>query len=134
MPPDPSQRQRFKDSRCRAARVPDFYGRFYRRLMDTSAEIAAYFSGRDMKRIERKLRMTLDMVCDNADGQPGLGMYLELLGRTHGAMHISLPFLLIWREALIGTAAECDPEFDGDTRAAWEAVLDDLIAKMNLDA
>jgi hypothetical protein len=134
MPCDAFDHQRFRDSLARATRTPDFYTRFYRRFMGSSEEIAAFFHGRDIGRIERKLRMTLEMACDNLDGQPGLDMYLELLGRTHAAMHISLPLLRGWRDALIGTAAECDLAFDADARAAWEAVLDDLIGKMRQQA
>jgi hypothetical protein len=132
MPPEALPHQSFRASLARATRAPEFYARFYRRFMGSSEQVGAFFRGRDMGRIERKLRMTLEMVCDNADGQPGLDMYLELLGRTHAAMRISLPLLRLWREALIGTAAECDPAFDAEARAAWEAVLDDLIGKMRL--
>lgn len=124
--------QTFRESLARATAVPDFYSRFYRRFIGSSEEIAVAFRGRDIGRIERKLRMTLDMVKDNANGQPGLTMYLELLGRTHAGMQISPSLFLLWREALINTAADCDPRFDPTARAAWENVLDDLIAKMQL--
>ena len=124
--------QRFRDSLARATAAPDFISRFYGRLVGTSEEVAAVFRGRDMGRIERKLRMTLDMVNDNADGQPGLTLYLELLGRTHAAIGISGPLFLLWRDALVATAAECDPRYDPAVRAAWEQVLDELITKMQL--
>ena len=74
--------------------------------------------------------MTLDMVEENAASQAGLSLYLELLGTMHRGMNITQDQLAAWREAAIATAAECDPEFDADTRAAWEGVLDDLVAKM----
>ena len=74
--------------------------------------------------------MTLDMVNDNAGAQAGLGMYLELLGRIHVGLNITPHQLAAWRDAALATAAECDPEFDAATRAAWEGVLDSLITKM----
>ena len=121
---------RFRDSLSRASGVSCFYRRFYDRLIAGSPETARLFQERDMSRIQSKLKMTLDMVNDNAGAQAGLGMYLELLGRIHVGMNITQAQLHAWREAALATAAECDPQFDAATRAAWEGVLDDLVAKM----
>lgn len=122
--------RRFRNSLSRAVASVDFYRRFYDRLIAGSPETASLFQGRDLSRIQSKLKMTLDMVNDNAGAQAGLGMYLELLGRIHVGMNITEAQLHAWREAALATAAESDPQFDAATRAAWEGVLDDLVAKM----
>ena len=127
---DPSHVALFHESLNRATAHPDFFHRFYDRFMRSSEEISRIFQGRDMARIEKKLKTTLEMVTENADGQPGLTMYLEMLGRIHDRLQISQAMFDRWRVALIDTAAECDPEFDDATRTAWETVIGDIIAKL----
>lgn len=130
MKPSPSDIARFRASLGRATRSPDFLERFYRRFVGSSEEIAAVFRNKDMARIQRKLAMTLEMVDDHAAGEPGLDMYLQMLGGIHARMHIPPGGFRLWRDALIETAAESDPELDAGSRASWEAVIDDLIEKM----
>jgi hemoglobin-like flavoprotein len=124
--------RRFHESLTRVKASADFYRLFYERFLAGSRETAILFQNRDMGRLQAKLRMTLDMVDENAADHPGLGMYLEMLGHMHEGLHISEDQIAAWREAALATAAECDPQFDATTRAAWEQVLDDLIAKMGL--
>ena len=92
--------------------------------------MAAIFRNKDMERIKKKLRMTLEMLCDSVEEKPGLVMYLDLLGKIHQGMRISPRHFALWRDALTATAAECDPEFGSVSRAAWDAVIEDIIAKM----
>ena len=80
--------RRFRDSLSRAVASVDFYRRFYDQLIAGSPTTASLFQGRDLSRIQSKLKTTLDLVNDNAGAQAGLGMYLELLGRLHGGMNI----------------------------------------------
>jgi hemoglobin-like flavoprotein len=134
MSPDQATIRTFRASLERAVRAPDFYDRFYGRFMGASEEIRALFRDKDMARIRKKLGTTLEMLSENADGQPGLAMYLELLGRIHRGMSVSPRHFSRWREALIATAAECDPDFDPASRAAWEAVIADILAKMGEEA
>jgi hypothetical protein len=61
-----------------------------------------------------------------------LDMYLEMLGRIHGRLHITATQVVGWKESALATVAECDPLFDVAIRGAWEAVLDDLIAKLGI--
>jgi hemoglobin-like flavoprotein len=98
--------------------------------MGDSPEVARFFHGKDIGRIHRKLKMTLEMLADNADGKPGLDLYLDMLGAIHARMDIRAEHLTLWRRALLATAAECDPELDAPTRRAWARVIDDLIAKL----
>lgn len=122
----------FRASLARAVASADFYRRFYERFMAASPEIAKLFHDRDMRRIEAKLRMTLEMVEGNAAEQPGMGMYLELLGRIHRAIGVSGRHFALWRIAAVNTAAECDPEFDADARRAWEGVIDRIAQRMGI--
>jgi hemoglobin-like flavoprotein len=130
MPQPDSDTARFHASLARATADPAFFDRFYHRFIEDSGDIARIFRGKDMTRIHRKLRTTLEMLAGSADEQPGLGMYLDLLGRMHERLAIRPEHFDRWRASLIATAAESDPDFDPETRRAWEGVIDGLIAKM----
>ena len=123
----------FHHSLERVTQHPDFFQLFYRRFMDSSEEIAAMFQNRDMTRIQRKLKMTLQTVNEHSEGQPGLAMYLELLGKIHHKLRITPQQFALWREALIQTAAECDEEFSPEVREAWEQAINAVIDKMQLN-
>lgn len=120
----------FRDSLKRATEATDFYRQFYERFIADSPEMGRIFKNKDMHRLQSKLRMTLEMVMDNAEEQPGTRMYLEMLGRLHRGLEVSEHHFALWKQAALSTAAECDPGFDADTRLAWEAVVDSLIARI----
>lgn len=126
-PDDPAL---FHASLDRTMRHPEFLQSFYRRFMDSSEEIAAMFKGRDMGRIQKKLIMTLQTVSEHTEGQPGLAMYLELLGRIHQRLNITPEQFTLWRNALIETAEECDELFTPQLRGAWERAIDAVIERM----
>lgn len=127
------QIQRFNTSLRRATANEAFYDQFYDHFMAKSDRLQDIFHDQDMARIKRKLKNTLEMVAEFSADEPGLGMYLELLGKTHDRMHIDHHFFVLWRDALIETAAQCDPEFDGTTEQAWETVLDGVITQMGIN-
>ncbi len=125
--------QLFQESLERATQAENFYPSFYQRFMSDSPDTQELFKGRDMERIQKKLRMTLQMVTDTSNGLPGLDMYMGLLGRIHTRLNISQLQFVQWRRALIETAEECDPEFTPETRQAWETSIDKVIAKMQAE-
>ncbi len=120
----------FHGSLDRVMDHPDFFRLFYQRFMASSEEIATMFQNKNMDRIQGKLKMTLETVNEHSEGQPGLGMYLELLGRIHQRLKITPEQFNLWRNALIETAAECDSEFSPPVRKAWEHAIDEVIDKM----
>jgi hemoglobin-like flavoprotein len=122
----------FQASLARATADPEFFDRFYHRFIEDSQDMARIFRGKDMARIHHKLHLTLEMLTDSAEGQPGLGMYLDLLGRMHERLDIHPEHFARWSDALIATAAETDLAFDPDIRGAWETVIDALISTMGV--
>lgn len=120
----------FQESLNRVNGSADFLDQFYRRFVSASPEVAAVFQGKDMVRIQRKLKMTLEMVSDSASGQPGLEMYLSMLGKTHVRLKISPEMFHSWRKALLETVARCDPKYSDAIARAWAQVIDDVIDKM----
>jgi hypothetical protein len=133
MTPQETNVRLFHASLTRATRDPLFLQAFYDDFIHSSEDVADLVRGKDMAHIQDKLKMTLEMVSDTADGRPGLTMYLEMLGRIHQRLDITPGLFAQWRRSLIDTAARCDPVFDAQTRVAWEQVIDDVIAKMHTD-
>ena len=126
---DPNLRL-FQASLHRASHDPAFFEEFYRNFIHSSDEIAAVFRDRDIASIQRKLKMTLDMVAEDADGAPGVDMYLQMLGRIHSRLNITPEMFVLWREALIGTVAGFDPAYNNEVEQAWRQVIDRVIAKL----
>ena len=128
IPPD--ELQRFQASLARVSAQDLFYERFYERLFSESDEINKFFHNRDIASIIVKLRVTLMMVTEAAEGRPGLEMYLEMLGSIHRRLQVEPRFFLHWRTALLATVARYDPQYDAQIEAAWERVIDHVIACM----
>jgi len=119
--------QHFQQSLRRIGSDDLFYEDFYRRLSGESEEVGALFRNRDMASIIGKLRVTLGMVAEAAEGKPGLEMYLEMLGGIHRRLDVAPRFFTLWRHALIATLSEHDPEFNDEIRGTWERVIDRVI-------
>ena len=130
MNPYETNTRKYCASLSRVARAPDFFDRSYGQFTGNSVDVPERYHNKDIPRINNKLKITLEMLSDNSGGEPGLGMYLELLGKVHACMHISTEHFTLWRKALIATAAECDPDFYSETQASGEGVSNELIAGM----
>ncbi len=111
---------------------PEFLDRFYERFMGVSEDIAAVFQGRDMPRIKRKLRLTLNIITMLVDDEPGMDWYMTSLADIHNQLEIPPVFFELWKDALVETVAEHDPAFDEQVRSAWSRVLDQAIAAMRI--
>lgn len=122
--------QVFQASLARATQATDFYQRFYEQFMHGKHDASVFFKNKDMQRIQKKLKMTLEMVADHASGRAGLDMYFDMLGKMHERLHIHSEFFAQWQTALIATASVCDPQFSEEIQQAWERVIEDVIDKM----
>ena len=123
--------QRFQQSMQRISAKDGFYERFYERLFGESKEIGVFFRNRDIPSIIAKLRVTLGMVTEAAEGKPGLTMYLEMLGGIHRRLEVEPRFFSLWRKALIETLSEHDAHFNDEIRGSWERVIDQVIECMD---
>lgn len=121
--PAPEALAAFHASLARASADPRFLDVFYARFLASSPAIAAIFAGRDMDRLKRKLGSSLHVMTLAIDGSPGADMYLEYLAKVHGRFEITPAMYDGWLEALVQTAAECDPLFTEALRAQWRTVV-----------
>jgi hemoglobin-like flavoprotein len=122
--------KRFQASLARVNAQEMFYDQFYERFFRESDEIEAFFQHRDIASIIAKLRVTLMMMAETAEGKPGLEMYLEMLGGIHRRLRVEPRFFQYWRKALLATVARYDPQHDAAVEAAWQRVIDHVIACM----
>ena len=124
----------FHASLARASAHPRFLDVFYERFMAASPAIAAIFAGRDMARLKRKLASSLHLMTLAIDGAPGADMYLGYLAQVHERLAIPPQMYDRWLDALVATAADCDPGFDDALRAVWREVVGAGIRLMRTDA
>jgi hemoglobin-like flavoprotein len=126
----PHELRCFQASLARVTEQDQFFVRFYEHLFKQSEQIHALFEGRDLESIICKLRMTLRMVAEAAEGRPGLELYLEMLGELHRRLQVEARFFQHWRAALLATVARHDPRYDAQIEAVWQRVIDQVIASM----
>jgi hemoglobin-like flavoprotein len=119
----PSQVDAFHASLARASSDPRFLDVFYARFIGSSRDVAVVFAGKDMEQLKRKLRSSLHVMTLAVDGAPGADMYLDYLGKIHTRLDIAPRMYDTWLDALVATAAECDPQFTRDLDAVWRAVV-----------
>ena len=120
----------FRDSLARVTARDGFFDSFYDHFTAQSEEIAEVFRSKDMAHIKEKLRSTLEMVAQAADGEPGLEMYMEMMGRTHKRLRIERRHFEMWQAALLDTVASYDEAFSDRIGAAWSQVIGHVIDLM----
>ena len=117
----------FRDSLARVIARDGFFDSFYDHFTAQSEEIAGIFRNRDMAQIKAKLRSTLEMVAQAAVGEPGLDMYMEMMGRTHKRLEIERRHFEMWQAALLDTVAAYDEAYSDRIGAAWSQVIGHVI-------
>ena len=120
----------FRQSFRRVTRRAGFFDSFYDNFISRSEEIAEFFRNRDMPQLKHKLQETLQMLADTAEGRPGAGLYIEMLGRIHQRLAVQRRHLCMWEEALLETVECYDDEFDSEVQAAWREVVESVIERM----
>ena len=124
--------QRFLASLHRCEVGGDFLPRFYRRFVDTSPEVREKFRRTDFDHQVRMLRRSLELSAAAAEGEREGLSELSMRATTHDHAHLDVRPELYeqWRESLLATAAECDPEWSDEVRDAWRLVTDFMVRFM----
>ncbi|MBT2970280.1 MAG: globin [Candidatus Thiodiazotropha sp. (ex Ctena orbiculata)] len=120
----------FRQSLQRVSASTEFFDCFYNSFVAQSDEIGEFFKNRDMKQLKKKLRETLFMLAETAEGRPGLTLYIEMLGRVHLRLKVKRKHFVMWEEALLEAVKRYDKEFDDKVLAAWLEVIDNVIETM----
>lgn len=114
----------FNDSLDRCLADPGFLDRFYDHFVTSSGEVAAMFAGVDMRRQKRALKASLYLTVLAADGNAPALEHLAVLARRHERLGIRRRLYDVWRECLMATVAEADPELGPEGQAVWRRVLE----------
>ncbi len=107
--------------RCCAS--PDFFDSFYRHFLASSPLIREKFVDTDMSAQKQLLRQGILNLVMHARGMPDTK--LRALGASHSrhGFDIRPELYELWREALLRTIGEHDPQCCVNTREAWREVL-----------
>jgi hemoglobin-like flavoprotein len=117
----------FRDSLARVTVRDGFFDCFYDHFISQSEELSDIFRHRDMAQLKEKLRSTLEMVAQTAEGEPGIDMYMEMLGRTHQRLRVERRHFDMWQAALLDTVAIFDEAYSDRIGAAWSQVIGSVI-------
>ncbi|MCG7950164.1 MAG: globin [Candidatus Thiodiazotropha endolucinida] len=120
----------FNRSLQRVTSSPAFFDCFYDKFINQSDEISRFFKNRDMAQLKKKLRETLFMLAETAEGRPGLTLYIEMLGRIQKRLNVQRKHFNMWEEALLEAVKIYDDEYDDEVLAAWLYVIDEVIETM----
>lgn len=120
----------FQASLARVLADPDFLQRFYEHFFQEHPTLQHFFVGKDLQQIQKKLKMTLELLQAQDQHQPGIDHYLQMLGRIHRHLGVTSADFLLWKEALLETVAQFDPDYSPLTQHAWEQALATLLAAM----
>jgi hemoglobin-like flavoprotein len=120
----------FRQSLQRVTASTAFFDCFYDQFINQSDEINEFFKNKDMQHLKNKLRETLFMLAETAEGRPGLRLYIQMLGRIHKRLHVQRRHFTMWEEALLEAVRIYDYKFDDRVLAAWLYVIDDVIESM----
>lgn len=120
----------FHASLARTTAHARFADVFYARFLASSPAVAAVFAGVDVEKLKRKLRSSLHVMTLAADDAPGADLYLDYLGAVHTRLDIAPQMYDAWLDALVATAAECDPQFCAETERIWRQVIGTGVARI----
>ncbi|MDH3325327.1 MAG: globin [Gammaproteobacteria bacterium] len=100
-----------------------FFTAFYEHFHQSSPEIAALFDKTDMVRLNKMMEVSLFSIIAASESNGDNDQDLVDIAQAHKGRNIKPEFYKYWEISLLATVAECDPEFDDNTRKAWKHVL-----------
>lgn len=98
---------------------------FYGIFLNSSPEIAPYFSATNFERQRKVLRQSVFMMVANEVTDPGMRDMMNDLGRIHSRAWRDIhPRLYeLWLDSICEAASKLDPEWSDDMEGKWRARL-----------
>ena len=127
--------QQFVDSYARVGardlQTGGFFDTFYTNFIEASPDVAAKFSGTNMKRQREMLRMSLDhMVYFAIDKEETSEIARVAAVHAKSQKDISEHLYKLWLDSLLATVSQFDPEYDEQIDTAWRLALAPAIEYM----
>jgi hemoglobin-like flavoprotein len=125
-----------KASYQRCQQAPHFFESFYRRFFENCPAARPMFVHTDFARQHRLLQHALGLLLSDNQGLDQEPNLLTRVAERHGRndLKIDPAYYTEFLDSLIQTARELDPEFTGDTEAAWREATAKGIAYMRSKA
>lgn len=113
-----------QQSYSRCLRAPDFFDRFYERLLASDPAIPPMFASTEFPRQHKLLRHALGLLLSYAN-RPDDAL-LERIAARHSARGVDVHPSLYphFVTSLVEVAREHDARFDSETEAAWREALE----------
>lgn len=114
----------FNDSYQRCRSNPAFMDIFYDRFLAASPLVSDKFKDTDFVRQKRMLRGSLLHLISAYVGEDA-DIRLGVIAETHSASgyNIGPELYELWRQAMLEAVEQCDPRFNDEIKAAWEATI-----------
>ena len=98
---------------------------FYNLFLNSSSEVAGYFSETDINRQRQVLRDSVRMMVTHDVAEPDMRQMLDQLGRAHSREEYNiLPRLYeLWLESICETVRMLDSEWDAELERKWRVRL-----------
>jgi len=110
-------------SYTRCLRAPEFFSRFYERLLASDPAVPVMFAQTEFPRQHKLLQHGLGLLLSYAS-KPDEAL-LERLAARHsaGGIDVPPPMYDLFLASLLATVREFDPRFDDDVEVAWREAL-----------
>ncbi|MBL6448738.1 globin [Fulvivirga sp. 29W222] len=99
---------------------------FYQKFLSSSVEVKERFKHTDFEQQHKLLRHGINLMimyaAGNIAGQAGLRRIKDSHSRVR--LNIDPRFYSLWKDALMSAIVQHDKKLDGETRRAWNEVLD----------
>ncbi len=126
MPTDDRTLETFDASLARCNANPAFLDRFYAIFLASSPKVREKFASTDFVRQKAALQASFHAMLSAArDDTAGPRQNLNDLAERHSSRQLNIGAELydLWLDSLLAAVKECDPQYDGQVRDAWERVM-----------
>ena len=127
-----SHKEIFLHSLERCVSSKKFIASFYQRFLAASDEIREKFKHTDFEQQNKMLVRSLKLAAGATAGEANSLQELRDRAETHDRHHLDIKPELYdhWRNAIIATASEFDPQWNDEIEEAWRSVLGYVINHM----
>ena len=118
---DDNQIEQFDSSLGRCLSNQDFLSRFYKLFVESSPAVAEKFRDTDFQRQRRAMAASLYVIVLALEQGDTAMLYLNQIARKHSRDDLDVPPEMYdtWRDCLLQSVKEFDPEFSDEVEQAW---------------
>lgn len=108
----------------------EFVATFYQTLLEKAPQLRPFFIDVDLKRQQKSLLATLQVMLNEAEHGEELRTQFRKLGQRHNELQIRAEHYPAFGQTLLETLAFYDPQWTSELHATWAAALDQCVRFM----